>query len=65
MASETEPVDREIVITHTAKSKALRLRSERQLRNHVRNQPGTVYRKGDSELVDAAMGALEQMRRQR
>jgi hypothetical protein len=49
MASETGPVDREIVITHTAKSKAFRLRSERQLRNHVRNQPGAVYRKGDSD----------------
>jgi len=49
MVSETEPVDREIVITHTAKSKAFRLRSERQLRSHVRNQPGAVYRKGDSD----------------
>lgn len=40
---------REIIITDTAKSKVYRLYSERELIKNIRNQPGAVYQKGDSD----------------
>lgn len=44
-----ETVQREVVVTNTAKSKAYRLYSERQLIVNIRDQSGTVYQKGDSD----------------
>ena len=45
----TETDQREIIITDTAKSKVYRLYSESQLVENIRNQPGAVYQKGDSD----------------
>ncbi|GAA0451747.1 hypothetical protein MUK72_15410 (plasmid) [Halococcus dombrowskii] len=45
----TETDQREIIITDTAKSKVYRLHSESQLVENIRNQPGAVYQKGDSD----------------
>jgi hypothetical protein len=47
--SSAETEQHEIIITDTAKSKVYRLYSEWELIENIRDQPGAVYRKGDSD----------------
>jgi hypothetical protein len=47
--SSAEIEQHEIIITDTAKSKVYRLYSERELIENIRNQPGAVYQKGNSD----------------
>lgn len=48
-SNSAETIQREIVVTNTAKSKAYRLYSVHQLTENIRNQSGAVYQKGDSD----------------